>query len=529
MARRALGTLVFLAAAVPVAAVGLTVLITGWLLAALLVITPLVVPALVACRAAVGGVARLDGEIANALLGTSVRPPFSSPGPPGFWRSGWNVLIDRAFWRQQAYLLARMSLGFWLAIAEWVLLAYSLAALTLPIWYRWTTVELASGWHVDSLERALLGVPAGLVGLAVGLALLRPLEAGSRAAVVALLGGAEEPRRPPMEARRERRRVLTIHALAYCFLNGVLTIIWALSSRGYFWPEWTMITLGLPLAVHAWVVLVTERPRRIPRGLALNAGIAAAFAVFFTLVWAVTSRHYFWPAWPILVLGVILLLHAGVAVARRGARERIAVLEQTRADAVDLEQSELARIERDLHDGAQARLVALGLSIGMAEQKLASDPAAAQALLADARQGTREALEELRSLARGIHPPVLADRGLEAAVSGLAGRTPLAVSVEVDVPRRLPPPVETAAYFVVAEALANAGKHSRARRVEIAIRTEGGRLVVEVVDDGVGGADPEGNGLRGLARRVGALDGRLEVRSPAGGPTAIRAVIPCGS
>ena len=165
----------------------------------------------------------------------------------------------------------------------------------------------------------------------------------------------------------------------------------------------------------------------------------------------------------------------------------------------------------------------------MAEQKLATDPVAAQELLAEARRGTREALEELRSLARGIHPPVLADRGLEAAISALADRTPLPVNVAVDLPRRPPRVVETAAYFVAAEALANAGKHAGATRVDIDVRDDGDELVVEVVDDGGGGADRAGNGLRGLARRVEALDGRLDVVSPSGGPTTIRAVMPCGS
>jgi signal transduction histidine kinase len=168
------------------------------------------------------------------------------------------------------------------------------------------------------------------------------------------------------------------------------------------------------------------------------------------------------------------------------------------------------------------------MTLGMAEQKLTSDPAAAQELLAEVRRGTSEALEELRSLARGIHPPVLADRGLDAAVSALAERTPLPVEIAVDVPRRLPPAVETAAYFVVAEALANAGKHAHPGLVGIDIHSAENQVRVEVVDDGAGGADPEGSGLRGLARRVEALDGRLEVVSPAGGPTTIRAVIPCG-
>jgi signal transduction histidine kinase len=154
---------------------------------------------------------------------------------------------------------------------------------------------------------------------------------------------------------------------------------------------------------------------------------------------------------------------------------------------------------------------------------------AAQELLAEARRGTHEALDELRTLARGIRPPVLTDRGLAAAISALGDRTPFAVSVAVAVPRRPPRAVETAAYFVAAEALANAGKHARATRVDIEVREKDGWLVVEIVDDGVGGADTAGNGLRGLARRVQALDGKLVVVSPDGGPTSIRAVMPCAS
>jgi signal transduction histidine kinase len=332
--------------------------------------------------------------------------------------------------------------------------------------------------------------------------------------------------------RSRRRRSLSLHAIAYGAFNAFLVAVWAFTGHGYFWPEWTLIALGLPLAIHAWVVLVEERPdlvrhKRMTNAMALNEGIALSFSAFFVLIWAVTGSGYFWPLWPILALALVFTVHAVFELSRRGTR--ISELEASRAGAVDQQETELARIERDLHDGAQARLVALGMSLGMAEQKLASDPAAAQELLAEARQGTREALEELRNLARGIHPPVLADRGLEAAISALASRTPLRVNVAVDVPSRPPRAVETAAYFVVAEALANTGKHANAEAVDIDVHEDDGRLVVSVVDDGDGGADPGGGGLRGLVNRVQALDGSLEVTSPAGGPTTIRAVIPCGS
>jgi signal transduction histidine kinase len=207
--------------------------------------------------------------------------------------------------------------------------------------------------------------------------------------------------------------------------------------------------------------------------------------------------------------------------------ERIETLETTRAGAVDVQDSELRRIERDLHDGAQARLVALGMSLGMAEQKLAEDPKLAGELLAEARAGAEHALRELRDLARGIHPPVLTDRGLEAALASLASTTPLPVELSVDVVARPAPAVESAAYFVAAEALANAVKHAGAEHVDIEIARLGDTLELEVRDDGTGGADPGGAGLRGLRRRVEALDGTLTIISPRGGPTAIRAELPC--
>jgi signal transduction histidine kinase len=205
------------------------------------------------------------------------------------------------------------------------------------------------------------------------------------------------------------------------------------------------------------------------------------------------------------------------------------VLEATRADAVDVQETELRRIERDLHDGAQARLVALGMSLGMAEQHLGRDPDAVRELIAEARVGAAEALEELRDLARGIHPPILTDRGLEAALGALVARSPVRVSLEVNVPRRPPAAVETAAYFTVSEALANAIKHAGAARVDIRIAAVDGTLHAEVWDDGRGGADASGRGLTGLRRRLAALDGTLSVSSPAGGPTIVRVELPCAS
>ena len=222
--------------------------------------------------------------------------------------------------------------------------------------------------------------------------------------------------------------------------------------------------------------------------------------------------------------------------------QRVEQLTESRADTVDFSAAELRRIERDLHDGAQARLVALGMSLGMAEELIDSDPKAAARLLAEARENSSNALIELRNLVRGIHPPVLADRGLVGAVEALALDHPLPVTVIADLPGRLPEPVESAAYFAIAEALTNTAKYAKATTVRVMIGhfgypprprsdTEwvpGPRLGITVRDDGVGGAElKHGGGLSGLVRRLAPFDGEVGVVSPPGGPTVITLEIPC--
>ena len=207
---------------------------------------------------------------------------------------------------------------------------------------------------------------------------------------------------------------------------------------------------------------------------------------------------------------------------------RVRQLTETRSDAVDAQAAELRRIERDLHDGAQARLVAVSMSIGLAEELMARDPAAAQRLLAEAREASGTAMVELRDLVRGIHPPVLAERGLDGAVRALTLAVPLSVDVDIDLPGRPLAPVESAAYFAVAESLANVAKHSHADLARIRLTHDRGRLTVVVEDNGVGGADPEaGTGLRGIRRRLAAFDGTMTVASPPGGPTIVTMELPC--
>ena len=209
---------------------------------------------------------------------------------------------------------------------------------------------------------------------------------------------------------------------------------------------------------------------------------------------------------------------------------RVQTLTETRADSIDHSATELRRIERDLHDGAQARLVALGMSLGMAEEMWARDPEAAQQILREARATTGAALGDLRSVVRGIHPPVLADRGLAGAVEALALDMAIPVSVTARPAGRPPAPVESAVYFAVAECLANTGKHAGARRgwVEITHDPTAGLLRVVVGDDGRGGADPgAGTGMRGVMRRLAAFDGTMRVSSPPGGPTLVTLEVPC--
>jgi signal transduction histidine kinase len=203
-------------------------------------------------------------------------------------------------------------------------------------------------------------------------------------------------------------------------------------------------------------------------------------------------------------------------------------LSRTRRGALDVQTSELRRIERDLHDGAQMRLVALSMTLGRAEERYRHDSETAM-LLREAREDATAAIRELRELARGIAPPVLTDRGLEAAVRSLAHRSGIKVRVSGALDRRPRPAIETAAYFVVAESLTNAAKHAGGAPVEVRLDERGGDLFVEITDFGPGGANPTGGGLTGLRQRVEALDGVLHVTSPSGVGTQVEAVLPCVS
>jgi signal transduction histidine kinase len=496
----------YLASALLTGTLGFGLLLAGWLAIGLLSLTPLVVPVVIGFRWAVGRLAELERRLARGLLGIDPGPQASASGGSGYWGRTGAVLSDCVFWRQHGFVLLRTLVGWPLAVGVVSLVGSALWLVGLPIYYRWVDQDFGL-FRVDTLREALLVVPVGIVCFLVALLVVHGLERAWRAATLPLL-----------TPERRRRRLLGPHLVASVLADAVVLIVWG-AVGGSFWPGWVIGSTALPLALHAWLEL---SPRR--GTFQLVGGSFALVEAYLVVLWALAGGGTFWPVWPALGLAIAFAI---LALALR--QRRITVLETTRAGAVDAQETELRRIERDLHDGAQARLVALGMSLGMAEQKLAGDPSTAAALVAEAREGVEEALRELRDLARGIHPPVLTDRGLEAALAALTDRSPVPVHVTSDVAERPPAAVETAAYFVAAEAIANAGKHAGASRVEVRLARTPGALVVEVSDDGRGGADATGAGLTGLRRRVEALDGTLRVESPSGGGTTLRADFPCAS
>ena len=322
-------------------------------------------------------------------------------------------------------------------------------------------------------------------------------------------------------------------------LTAVLVgAIWALDGHGYLWSAWVWLGLGVLVLLDYAAGWAWRQPAGAVRRVACVWTIVGVAAVILLMTWLLTwllaGVQAFWPTWALLGLATagcaysLVALHDRVLVAhgRRALRARIDLLTRTRNQAVDAQAAELRRIERDLHDGAQARLVALTLQLGRAELRV-EDPPEVRALIQEAQREARYAIAELRDLARGIVPPLLADRGLVAAVESLATRYGLGTSIEADTPRSLAPAVENAAYFVIAEALTNTAKHASAQHSSVQMRKDHRELLVIVRDDGSGGADPGGSGLAGLRARVEALDGSLRVDSRSGVGTLVEARLPC--
>ncbi len=319
----------------------------------------------------------------------------------------------------------------------------------------------------------------------------------------------------------------------------LLAAIWAMTGRGSFWPAWAWLGLAVPVIVDLAARWAWRHPAGAVRRVACVWALIGVAAGILVLTWMLTRLlagvNGFWPAWALLGLATtgsaysLIALHDRVLVARgrRALRARIDLLTHTRRQAVDAQAAELRRIERDLHDGAQARLVALTLQLGRAELRLEDRPEVRE-LIHDAQREAHHAIAELRDLARGIVPPLLADRGLLAAVQSLAARYGLGTAIQADTHRRVAPAVESAAYFVIAEALTNTAKHAEAGHSWVRLSEDRRALIVVVGDDGRGGADPGGPGLAGLRARVEALDGVLSVDSPRGHGTVVEVSLPCG-
>jgi signal transduction histidine kinase len=308
-----------------------------------------------------------------------------------------------------------------------------------------------------------------------------------------------------------------LRQLAFGLIMGPLSLIsfvlvvgcWAFALVGFWWLSfgWSLPNDG----------------SFMPYGDPVAMSITPAVATVLVLLGFVFALR---------VASLELALARGLLQPSRTAQlsERVDALTESRADVVDAADAERRRIERDLHDGAQQRLVSLAMNLGMARATLTdTDPRALEALTA-AHDEAKLALTELRDLVRGLHPAVLDDRGLDAALSGIAARSPVPVRLTVEVEDRPSRTIEAVAYFVVAEALTNVAKHAEARSITVDVSRRGAHLAIMIADDGRGGADPAaGTGLRGLAQRVGSVDGVLRVDSPLGGPTVIKVELPCES
>ncbi|SEK85996.1 sensor histidine kinase [Nonomuraea pusilla] len=303
--------------------------------------------------------------------------------------------------------------------------------------------------------------------------------------------------------------------LPFAILAFVLTLVfWAVPITALLYPVYGIVTSRIPGQVG------------LPELLGIGQGYVAN-SIFY-----VTLGVVFVALMPVAIRGAALVraglgraLLTGVAE----LQERIDDLAEGRAAAVSAEANALRKLERDIHDGPQQRLVSLAMELSRAQRQLAKDPEAAQATIGSAITATRETLDELRALSRGIAPPILSDRGLAPALAALAGRCTVPVELDVQIAERYQAAVENAIYFVVAETLTNVAKHSRATVCTIQLTRTGNTLMLTIGDDGVGGAHvAKGHGLAGLADRLRAVDGELTVDSPDGGPTVIVAEVPCG-
>jgi signal transduction histidine kinase len=329
---------------------------------------------------------------------------------------------------------------------------------------------------------------------------------------------------------RNREAALAVLVPATAVVGFAGTVIWAGTGFGSYWPAWLWFAGLVPIGLFWILPEATEGLEGRRLKLAVHGGLTAWVILILFMIWALGGGGPYWPLVTTVVLVAALVLHA-LLLRRIEARdehvleERVVELTRTRRGALDVQAQELRRIERDLHDGAQARLVALSMQLGRAEERLSDRPEDRE-LVRAAREEAGAAIAELRDLARGIAPPILADRGLPAALEALGSRSAVPVEVTVADGERLAPAIESVAYFVVAESLTNVAKHA-GTPAEVAVTRDGDTLRVVVSDDGPGGADPAGSGLSGLRSRVEAVDGKLTIDSPPGAGTAVIAELPC--
>jgi signal transduction histidine kinase len=332
------------------------------------------------------------------------------------------------------------------------------------------------------------------------------------------------PPEPVGSTAATARAVLLDRGLWQQFLYFVLLLPMAFVSIAGIIVAWSVppVLIALPLYFSKFAAARAQLgPFTIDT--ATKATTVAVLALLFLLLVS-----------PLLIRGLSafdgILARSLLGTSETGAlTERVTQLVTSRQQVVDSVEVERRRMERDLHDGAQQRLVSLAMTLGRARNRLGDSEPAVKALIEEAHAEAMHAITELRDLTRGLHPPVLTDRGLDAAISAVAARAPVPVRVDVRVQKRPSLTIEAIAYFVVTEALTNVAKHAQAARAEVHVRRDGDVLRVVVTDDGRGGADPAlGTGLRGLADRVSGVDGRLAVFSPPGGPTTLTAEVPCG-
>lgn len=355
--------------------------------------------------------------------------------------------------------------------------------------------------------------------------------AGSRGRQVEWRRLAEDFTQLAWQMARCRRGPLLTAVGAGLGLCVVATVASAVQG-GDFWARWVWFAVALVFALYAafWRGLKAAPGNVL---FSLHLRLTVVLALMDITIWALAGAGFFYPIWTISGYTILLGVHAIIRHRRRDSREqqlvrRVEVLTRTRRGAVDAQAAELQRIERDLHDGAQARMVSLAMNLGLAEQLAKRDPDAAVELMAQARQSSLAALDELRTVMRGIQPPVLSDRGLVGAIQALALDLSVPTTVIADLPGQAAVPVESAVYLAVTECLANVVKHSHAKSAWVKLRYDTGRLSATVGDDGIGGADLDrGTGLAGVERRLEAFDGTIEVHSPTGGPTEVIMEIPC--